>query len=197
MQGPQVPLESGDRRSWRRAAHVMETVSVAAGLSTAPHMPPMGQYCWSCSRRPRFPPASSQSRSRSASTAPGPPARSSRHTARSWRSASRISRRTARAAVSSAGPDATGPGRCHGGRRDGLCIHGDLLPLGVVPGVVTGVRAGGVAHVVAPAHERWGIECARALHLLGCPALELAFAAGPQHRECVPGAALQAPACCP
>jgi hypothetical protein len=82
---------------------------------------------------------SSQWYSRSACTTLGPPARSSRHTARSWRSALRFSRRTARAAFSSAAPDDTG--RCHGGRRDGLCLHGDLLPLGVVPGVVTGARA--------------------------------------------------------
>jgi hypothetical protein len=55
--------------------------------------------------------------------------------------------------------------------------------LRVVPRVVTGARARGVTHAVAPARERWGIERAPALHLLGCPALELAFAASPQHQE--------------
>ena len=153
MRDPQFPFESGDRRSWRRAAHVMETVPVAAGLSIVPHMPPMGQYCWSCSRRPRFPPASSQSHSRSASTAPEPPcAFLPPYGALLALCVAYLPPYGAcRCLVG-------GPGRCRiralprGQARWSVYPRGSP-PVGGRARAVTGARAGGVAHVVAPARD--------------------------------------------
>jgi hypothetical protein len=152
----QFQTSSGKRRptilAARRRCHRNGTV--AAGLSTAPHMPPMGQYCWPCSRRPRFPPGWSQSHSRSASTAPGPPARSSRRAAGSG-ALSRVPPAVQRAPLSRRRARALPDRALPRGQARWSVYPRDLLPLRVVPRVVTGARPGGVTHVVAPARERW------------------------------------------